>query len=138
MEVPILAAILEDVLSHTATVLGGLMAGKRCLTGGGITGDIYDSFFCLPVSQYIAIWNAGTIELWACDPNVDALLNNISQAKEIFDRTDQLKNRLKWCKFKATSQQPLGGGFLCPDSFLSASTKNILFNFHCDTVPGVL
>lgn len=92
MVVPILAAILEDVLSHTATVLGDLMAGKRCLTDReGVTTDIYDSFFCLPVSQYIAIWNAGTVELWACDPNVDALLNNISQAKEIFDRTDQLK-----------------------------------------------
>lgn len=92
MEVPILAAILEDVLSHTATVLGDLMAGKRCLTDReGVTPDIYDSFFCLPVSQYIAIWNAGTVELWACDPNVDALLSNISQAKEIFDRTDQLK-----------------------------------------------
>lgn len=91
MEVPILSAILKDVLSHTASVLGDLMAGKRCLTGGGVTGDIYNSFFCLPVSQYIAIWNAGTVELWACDPNVDALLSNISRAKEIFNKTDKLK-----------------------------------------------
>lgn len=93
MVVPILAAILKDVLSHTATVLGDLMAGKRCLTGGGVTGDIYDSFFCLPVSQYIAIWNAGAVELWACDPNLDALLSNISQAKEIFDKVGRLKEQ---------------------------------------------
>jgi hypothetical protein len=66
------------------------MAGKRCLTGGGVTGDIYDSFFCLPVSQYIAIWNAGTVELWACDPNVDGLLSNIKQAKEHFTKTGNL------------------------------------------------
>lgn len=90
MEVPILAAILEDILSHTAIILGELMAGKRCLTGGRVTSNIYSSFFCLPVSQYIAIWNAGTVELWACDPNLDNLLNNIRQANEHYTKTGRL------------------------------------------------
>ena len=86
MKVPILHAILEDYFSHTATTLGDLMAGKRCLTGG-VSKGIYDTFFCMPASQYIAIWKSGIIELWACDPDVDGLLNNISQAKVIFDNT---------------------------------------------------
>lgn len=90
MEVPIIAAILDDVLSYTASVLGNLMAEKRCLTGGRTTSDIYSSFFCLPVSQYIAVWNAGTVDLWACDPDFDALLNNIKQAEEHFKKTSRL------------------------------------------------
>lgn len=90
MEVTILAAIFNDILSHTASALGDLMEGGRYLTGGPAL-DIYGVFFCMPVSQYIAICNAGTIELWACDPNVDGLLSNITQVKEIFKKTKCLE-----------------------------------------------
>ena len=66
------------------------MAGKRCLTGG-VSKGIYDTFFYMPASQYIAIWKDGNIELWACDPNIDGLLSNIEQVKEIFDKTGRLE-----------------------------------------------
>ena len=88
--VPILYAILEDFFTHTAAVLGDLMAGKRCLTGGASKG-IYDTFFYMPASQYIAIWKAENIELWACDPNIAGLLSNIEQVKECFDKTGRLE-----------------------------------------------
>lgn len=73
MHIPIMIDILEDFLSHTAGILGELMEGKRCLTGGDCSG-IYDPFFCMPASQYIAVWKEGNIELWACDPNIEGLL----------------------------------------------------------------
>ena len=88
--VPILYAILEDFFTHTAAVLGDLMAGKRCLAGGASKG-IYDTFFYMPASQYIAIWKAGNIELWACDPNIEGLLSNIEQVKLIYDKTGHLE-----------------------------------------------
>lgn len=81
MKLLIIDAILADLFSHTTEILADLMAEKRCLTGGD-TSNIYSSFFCLPISQYIAICKNGTVELWACDPEVDGLIKNIHHSLE--------------------------------------------------------
>lgn len=91
MRLPILEAILRDLFTHTAATLAGVMEEKKCLTGDGIT-NIYSSFFCLPVSQYIAVCRKDTVELWACDPKVDGLIKNICHSYAYHTKNGRLED----------------------------------------------
>ena len=91
-EISIKMAIFDDIMNHTAKQLEELMTGKRILINSRIEG-IYDAGFRLPVSQYVAVWRHNEIDLYACDPNIDMMLDNLYHMHDEYIQKQEIIQR---------------------------------------------